>query len=134
MKRKSEIEVALERSLRKQVSVPRLNSKFDAAVWARIEAAETRAPAQMQVLTATPKAARWLYVLNVVGLASVAIFVSLFGAQMLAGMQIDLSMPELSAAAGERVAPVVSMSIAGAALVLGLMYTPIGRRLRAEFS
>ena len=33
-----DVEARLERSLRNQVRVPKLDGRFDAAVWARIEA------------------------------------------------------------------------------------------------
>jgi negative regulator of sigma E activity len=136
MKRKLEVEATLERSLRKQVSVPLLDRSFDAKVWARIEAEESRntvstmrAPAR-----AIPKTARWLYIINVLGLASAAIVACAFGAQMFAGVDTTISLPEISQATRERILPLMSQGFAGVALVFGLMYTPWGRRLREELN
>jgi hypothetical protein len=127
----TEIEAVLERSLRKQVKVPRLDRRFDARVWARIEAQESRATAAAPA--ATPQVARWLDIVNILGLASVAIVFCMFGAQALAGMELNVSMPEISAATWERIVSGISMGIAGGAIVFGLMFTPVGRRLRDEF-
>jgi len=132
MNRKPEVEAVLERSLLKQVRVPRLDSRFDARVWARIEANESRATASAPAPTALPQAARWLHIVNIVGLASAAVVVCMYGAKMLAGMDLSASMPEISAATGERIVSGMCMGIAGAALVFGLMFTPVGRRLREE--
>ena len=130
---KTEIEAALERSLRQQVKVPRLDRKFDSAVWARIEAAESAAAAPtLQASAAVPNVARWLYIVNVVGLASVAIFVSVFGAQWLAGQDINGMMPAMSAATRDHFMSSISMGIAGVAVVVGLMFTPLGRLVREE--
>ena len=133
MKTNSEIEATLERSLRKQIAVPRLSRAFDAAVWARIEAQESRAPAALvRAPAAAPRLARWLGVMNVIGLASVIIFLMLFGAQMLAGMQVDVALPQISTSNDEVLSP-VSGVIALASLLFGFAYTPWGRRLLNEF-
>jgi hypothetical protein len=135
MKHKAQIEAALDRSLRNQVKAPRLDGKFDAAVWARIEAGESRqglsavqAPARR-----TPLAARWLYAINILGLGSVAIFLCVYGTQMLAGMDVSAMMPELSSAASARILMNASTVIATVAVAFGLMFTPLGRKIRAEF-
>ena len=135
MKDKSQIEAALERSLRRQVTVPRLDRKFDAGVWARIEAEQSRAvtPALQTSLTAAPATARWLYVINVLGLGSVAIFLCVFGWQMLSGMNISESLPEISAASRDSILMNGCTIIATLAVAIGLMFTPVGRRVRDEF-
>ncbi|HEY6125361.1 MAG TPA: hypothetical protein VIV63_11980 [Steroidobacteraceae bacterium] len=133
MKDKSQIEAALERSLRRQVSVPRLDRRFDAGVWARIEAAEVRNSAPMIREADAPATARWLYAINVAGLASVAIFLAAMGWQMLPGLNIGESLPAISAAMSERVLMSASTIIAAVAVAFGLMFTPWGRRLRDEF-
>jgi hypothetical protein len=134
MKTNPDIEATLERSLRKQIAVPRLNHKFDAAVWARIEAQESRAPAAFVRAPATaPKWARWLGFMNVMGLASVAIFLLLFGTQMLADMQGEVSLPQISMVSDESGFSTVSGVIALASLLFGFAYTPWGRRLMNEF-
>jgi len=133
MKDKSQIEIALERSLRKQVVVPRLDRKFDAGVWARIEAAESRsaAPALQAPVNAAP--ARWLYTINILGLATVAIFLCVFGWRMFSGLDISQSLPEISAATRESIVLNGCTVIATVAVAFGLMFTPLGRRVRDEF-
>jgi hypothetical protein len=135
MKHKAQIESALERSLREQVKVQRLDSKFDACVWARIDAEESRsaAPAPRAPAKAMPKAARWLYAINILGLGSVAIFLCMFGAQMLAGTDVGAMLPEFSAATRARVLMNASTVVAMIAVAIGLLFTPLGRKLRAEF-
>ncbi len=135
MKDKSQIEAALERSLRKQVVVPRLDRKFDAGVWARIEAAEGRsaAPALQASVNATPATARWLNLINILGVASVAIFLCVYGWQIFSGMNISVSLPEISAATRESILMNGCTVIATLAVAFGLMFTPLGRRLRDEF-
>jgi hypothetical protein len=135
MKDKSQIETALERSLRKQVAVPRLDRGFNAGVWARIEAAEARsvAPALQASGYATSAVARWLSVINIVGLGTVAIFLCVFGWQMLSGMDISESLPEIPAATRDSIFFSGSTIIATLAAGFGLMFTPWGRRLRDEF-
>ena len=134
MKDKSQIEAGLERSLRKQVTVPRLGRKFDAGVWARIEAEKSRvaAPA-FRTSGTTPLMARWLYAINILGLAGVTIFLCVFGWQMLSGMDISESLPEISAATRESIVMNGCTVIATVAVVFGLMFTPLGRRVRDEF-
>ena len=133
MKTKSQIEAALERSLRKQVVVPRLDRKFDAGVWARIEAGEARAPVLQPSVNSASAAARWLNMINVLGLASVIIFLGVYGWQMFSGMDISESLPEISAATRESILMNGSTIIATLAVAIGLMFTPLGRKLRDEF-
>jgi hypothetical protein len=135
VKNKSQIEATLERSLRGQVVVPRLGRKFDAAVWARIEAEEGRSasPAMQVGESPTPVVARWLNVINIVGLGSVAIFLCVMGWQTLSGMDISESLPEISAATRDRILVSGSTIIAAVAVAFGLMFTPLGRRVRDEF-
>jgi hypothetical protein len=135
MKDKSQIEAGLERSLRKQVTVPRLGRKFDAGVWARIDAEEARraAPAMQLSGNSTPATARWLYVINILGLASVTIFLCVFGWQMLSGLDMSESLPEISVATRERILMSGSTVIAAVAVAFGLLFTPWGRRVRDEF-
>lgn len=135
MKTKSQIEAALERSLRKQVVVPRLDRKFDAGVWARIETEQTRvaAPAMPVSVNSASAAARWLNMINILGLASVTIFLGVYGWQMFSGMDISESLPEISAATRESILMSGSTIIATLAVAIGLMFTPLGRKLRDEF-
>jgi len=132
MKRKAEIEAALESSLRNQVKVPRLDGRFDAAVWARIAREESRTATSPIAPKASASTARWLGIINVAGLVTVAIVMWIYGAPMLAGADSAVSWTALSAATQERIVEGVSMGLAAAALVFGMMFTPWGRRLRAE--
>ena len=133
MKSNPEIEAALERSLRKQVHVRRLDASFDAAVWARIAAEDSKSAAP---LPARPAAAlnggRWLFVVNAVGIGCVAVVLCVFLFQWLAGIQLEATIPDSSFLVSEQNAPVWSMGIAGAALLFGFLYTPWGRQLRNE--
>jgi hypothetical protein len=135
MKTKSQIEATLERSLRKQVVVSRLDRKFDAGVWARIQAAEApaAAPALQAPVSSASAAARWLNMINILGLASVTIFLGVFGWRMFSGMDISESLPEISAATRESILMNGSTIIATLAVAIGLMFTPLGRKLRDEF-
>jgi hypothetical protein len=133
MKDKSQIEAALERSLRKQVAVPRLDRKFDAGVWARIEAEEVKTSPALQPGYSPPATARWLYAINILGLATVTIFLCVFGWQMFSGMNISGSLPEISAATRESLVTNGCTVIATVAVAFGLMFTPLGRRVRDEF-
>jgi hypothetical protein len=133
MKDKSQVEAALERSLRKQVTVPRLDRKFDAGVWARIEAESTRAatPA-VQKPTSSAMTARWLNIINIAGVVSVALFLYFFGWQSLSGMNIGESLTEISAATRENILQNIMWIVSTLAVAFGLMYTPLGRRVREE--
>ncbi len=134
MKDKSQIEVALERSLRNQVNVPRLDRKFDAGVWARIEADEARSAAPaLQAPESSASAARWLNMINILGLVTVTIFLCVFGWRMLSGVDISESLPEISAATRESILMNGSTVVATVAVAIGLMFTPWGRRVRDEF-
>lgn len=134
MKHKAQIEATLDRSLRQQVKVPRLDNRFDAGVWARIKAEESRSAAPARVsANATPMAARLLYAINILGLGSVAVFLCVFGAQMLGGMDLGAMVPEFSEATRASILMNASTVIATVAVAIGLMFTPLGRRLRDEF-
>lgn len=136
--KKGEIESRLERSLASQVRVPKLDRRFDAAVWARIEA-EERAHARVADPVASPpnSAQRWLLASNVAGFIVAAILVLYFGARMLGGVEADLAavpVPSLSPAQTDATIKLVGWGLTGGAIMFGLMFTPLGRRLRSEFT
>jgi len=124
------IEARLEKSLRAQVKAPRLGKQFDAAVWARIDAGKVvaREPA--------PAATNWLFVLNGIGIGVAFVLLCVFGLQSLSGLETSVSLPEISVAPAtmELIWRTVPQAIAFGAVAIGLMFTPWGRRLRAEFS
>lgn len=134
MTQKLDIEAALERSLRKQVKAPQLDGRFDAAVWSRIEAAGQRAPAS-RVAAPLPASAHWLSIINGVGVAVALMLVVYFGAQALGPVEVNVpavSTPEISASTMNLVARLAVNIVTAASLVFALMFTSLGRRLKAE--
>jgi hypothetical protein len=134
MTHKLEIEATLERSLRSQVKAPRLDGRFDAAVWSRIEAIEQRAPA-MNIAAPISASARWLSIINVFGTATALALMVYFGAQALGGVELNVpkvAAPEISATTMKEISRVAVQFVTGASLLFGLMSTSLGRRLRSE--
>lgn len=130
----ADIEAKLHRSLSHQVRLPRLDRRFDAGVWARIDA-EERAPALTpQPVVARSNDGRWLIASNVIGLAVAAVLVAVFGLRMFSGASFDVAVPNFSLAQNQQMVEIISWAITAGTLGFGLMFTPIGRRLRAEFS
>jgi len=134
MTRKLEIEATLDRSLGNQVKAPRLDLRFDAAVWARIEAAEQRAASPVQVGSRAPSSARWLFVINAIGIAVAAVLVVIFGFEPFADVSVNVPTPAISAAVKGPVVMMGAQAFAIVAVVIGVMFTPLGRRLRAELT
>ena len=133
MKSKPETEAVLERSLRKQVKVRRLDASFDSAVWARIAAEESKSAAPLPAHPVASKAGRWVFVVNALGIASVAVVLCVFLFQWLAGVQVETTtIPDFTARMSDQTASQWSTGIAGAALLFGFFYTPWARRLRDE--
>ena len=133
MKRKFDIETNVDRSLANQVKAPRLGRSFDAAVWARIEAAEQRATNPVPQRK-SPSSARWLFISNVVGVGVAVLLVMIFGLQPFADVSVSVPTPEISAAASAQIFKIAGQGVGAVALVFGLLFTPIGRRLRAELT
>ena len=100
MTNKLDIETRLDRSLQKQVAAPRLDGRFDAAVWARIAAEEQRAtqPAVGARSAAASGSARWMFITNVIGIAVAALLVIFFGMAAFSGVNVsvDLPVPQIS--------------------------------------
>lgn len=134
MTRKLDIEATLDRSLANQVKVPRLDRRFDAAVWARIEAAQQRATNPVPEISRPRSSARWLFVINVVGVAVAVALVLIFGMQPYADVTVNVPTPEVSAATQVQILEFAAQTITIVSVVFGLLFTPIGRRLRAEFT
>ena len=124
------IEARLERSLRNQVKAPRLEKRFDAAVWARIDAQKSPAP------VAPSTSPNWWFVFNGIGIGVAFVLLCVFGLQSLSGLEPQVALPEVAvpAATMEQFVSIAAQAITIGALVFGLMFTPLGRRLRAEFS
>jgi hypothetical protein len=123
-----DVEARLERSLRSQVRVPKLDGRFDAAVWSRIEAG--KAPAMAPAVRNA--GSRWMFATNVIGALVTAALVIYFGAQAFTGSGVSVPVPEVSAGLVERMVALLMWPMTILALGTGIMFTPLGRRLRAE--
>jgi hypothetical protein len=123
-------EARLERSLRSQIVVPKLDGRFDAAVWSRIAAEEKKVLAPLPVRSRMP---RWLVACNVAGIAVTVALVLFYVAPSVGeldlGVQLGLELPSLSAAQQKSLLEVAGPVIATAAVLFGLMFTRFGRRL-----
>jgi hypothetical protein len=124
-----DVEARLERSLRNQVRVPKLDGRFDAGVWARIEAEKVKAVAPVVRSTAS----RWMFATNVVGALITVALVIYFGVQTFAGDGVSVPVPVVSTGLVERLSTLLTWPMTILALATGIMFTPLGRRLRAEF-
>src|SRR3954451_10466239 len=99
---RKDIEARLGRSLENQIKAPRLDARFDAAVWARIAAAESRATNSRSVvahypdeLIGTPRAraTRWLAISNAIGATVVVALLAYFGLSMFSGVNVSVEVP-----------------------------------------
>jgi hypothetical protein len=138
---RKDIEARLDRSLANQIEVPRLDRRFDAAVWARIEAEEARAtnPVADLAPSRAERASRWLAISNVVGITvtlGVALYFVLrtFGGIELPVTDVDVTMPVIPEDMTARIIGVLGQVLGVVALLFGLSFTSIGRRVRASFS
>jgi hypothetical protein len=134
MTRKLDIEANLDRSLANQVKAPRLDRRFDAAVWARIEASQQRATNPVSEIAKPRSSGRWLFAVNVVGVAVAVALVLIFGMQPYADVTVNVPTPEVSVAIQAQIFKFAAQTITVVSVVFGLLFTPIGRRLRAEFT
>jgi len=136
MTHKLDIETRLDRSLVSQVKAPQLGRGFDASVWARIEAAEQQATNPVRERAASPSSARWLLAINIVGVAVTVILVVIFGMQSFNEVSVSVSLPtpEVSAAMSAEILKFAAQGITAVSVIFGLMFTPLGRRLRAEWT
>ena len=136
---RTRIESRLDRSLQNQIKVPTLGKAFDAAVWARIEAEESRATNPVATRSRAERASRWLAITNVVGVSATLVVALYFAMGALGGVErpaVDLgvSMPVLSDEMVGKSVAMLGQALGFAALLFGLSFTSIGRRLRASFS
>lgn len=137
-----DIEARLDRSLANQIAVPRLDHRFDAGVWSRIEAENVVAtnPGTQLFDARVSRASRWLSISNAIGVL-VAIVVALyfglraFGVAEMAGVAMtDVAVPMMSEAMITQLMQVVGHVLGGGALLFGLSLTSFGHRIRAAFS
>ncbi len=140
---KKGIEARLDRSLRSQVRAPRLDRSFDNAVWARIAKEEAKAaqPAVAAVPSRAVRASRWLTLINVLGITvtlGVAFYFALgsFGGIEPQPLNVDLNvpMPTITDETANRIVVMLGYVLGAVALLFGLSFTTLGRRLRNSFS
>ena len=134
MTRKLDIETRLDRSLANQVKAPRLGRGFDASVWARIEAAGQQATNPVRERAPSTSSVRWLLAINVMGVAVTALLVLIFGMQSLNDVSVTLPTAEVSATTSAQILKFAAQGITAVSVIFGLMFTPLGRRLRAELT
>ncbi len=127
MNGKIEIEARLDRSLEHQLEAAPLDRRFNAAVWDRIAEQESRA----RGTSSKSRSARWLLVSNALGFASSALLVIYFGIKVFGAMSFDVELPRLSSASSE-IEWLLRWLPAVAALLIGIAFSPLGRRLRSE--
>ena len=140
MTRKHDIEARLDRALEKQIAVPPLDGRFDAAVWARIDAERARStnPGLPLALAHTSRVSRWLSISNALGIAVAVALALYFGAQMLNGFEmnisVDIPLPALPAVDETRVMTTGGYIVGLAAIAFGLAFTSLGRRVRSSLT
>ena len=132
---KQDIEARLERSLRKQVRVPKLDGRFDAAVWSRIAAEDKKAMAPArEVRAGTP---RWLVACNVLGVAVTVVLVAYYAARSMGGLdlgaQLGVELPSISVAQQKSLLQLAGPIVSAAAVLFGLMFIRHGRKLISAF-
>lgn len=137
-----DIEARLDRSLRNQVRVPKLDASFDAGVWARIakeEAATT--PVAATVPARAIRASRWLSFVNVLGVAVTLVIALGFALRAFGSVDaptldlgVDLSLPTLSEDTVMSITQTLGQVLGYLALAFGLSFTSFGRRIRRSFS
>jgi|SRR5688572_20197255 len=134
MTRKQEIEATLDRSLRRQVAVPRLDASFNAAVWQRIAAQ------QAPVVAPPVRGSRWLMLSNLVGIGVSVALVVYFAARGFSGVEVDanLAIPVVTEQTTTVILQGLVWVITLAAVGFGFAFTRFGRRLldfcRSEFT
>jgi hypothetical protein len=137
-------EARLDRSLGNQIKVPRLDARFDAAVWARIAAADAKAtsPAVSPESSRALRAARWLALTNSIGIIVTLAIAAYFALRAFGGIEtpvnlgieVPVAMPAIPEAMVTQIVAVLGQVLGVTALAFGLSLTPFGRRIRSAFS
>ena len=128
--RNLQIESRLERSMRKQVSAPKLDGRFDASVWSRIAAEEQKARVPVVQSGHSP---RWLMACNFLGIAVTVVLVAVFASRAVSGVDValdmDMSLPSFSAEQQALLIKKMGFIVSALAVLFGFMFTRYGRRL-----
>jgi hypothetical protein len=141
---RQKIEARLDRSLGNQIKVPQLDRRFDAAVWARIEAAEARATNPRSEFEFSPpsRARRWLAISNGVGATVAVALVIYFALEVFAvpaaSLDVEVAasvpLPQISAAMTAQIVSALGYVLGFVTLAFGIGLTSYGRRLRSSFN
>lgn len=132
---RKDVEARLDRSLQKQVSLPKLDARFNAAVWSRIAEQEAPAAAVRRV-----PGSRWLRMSNALGMAVSLVLIVYFVARETAGMSVEMNLPlpAISEQTTAQITQLLGWGVTAAAVGFGFMFTDMGRRLlrfcRSEFA
>ena len=113
-------------------------------MWARIEAEESRATNPVATTAAEPssatmRASRWLAITNTIGITvtlGVALYFVLrtFGGVQLPASDLNFTVPAISDDMVTGIVAVLGQVLGFVAIVFGLSFTSLGRRVRASFS
>ncbi len=120
MNRNLEIEARLERSLRKQVRVPQLDGRFDAAVWARIDSAQAHSAGLPLARQRTRPRAGCSRAMSSASIVAIVLVV-FFGAQSCTGVEVNVALPEVSPGFVERIVSAIIWPV-----------TAVGDRIRHD--
>src|SRR5205085_12428281 len=133
---RKDIEARLDRALANQIAVPPLDRRFDAAVWARIEAAEQSAKATPPVAniqasvqpSRAERASRWLAITNTIGIAvslGVALYFVLrtYGGVDIPVSDVNVAVPLIPDDMVARITTVLGQVLGIVALAFGLSFT-----------
>lgn len=127
------VESMLDRSLQKQLPLPKLDGRFNAAVWQRIAAQE--APV---VAPRASRGSRWLMVSNGLGIAVSVALIAYVLLRAGSGVHVDvelpampaaLSLPEMSGQATAAVMKGMGWAIALVTVGFGFAFTSSGKRM-----
>lgn len=130
-----QVEFQLDRSLQKQLGVPRLDGRFNAAVWQRIAAQSAPSAAVPRRRSA---GSRWLMLSNFVGVGISLGLVAYVLLRSATGVQVDVELPAVPAALSlpELPGQTVAMLVKGMGWVLTLIsvglafaFTSSGKRV-----
>jgi hypothetical protein len=138
----ADVEARLERSLRNQIKAPRLDGRFNAAVWSRI-GDESHAGRRLDATSPRfPEAVggrtpRWLMLSNLIGVAVAILLMVLYVMRAMSGVELSadlgVTLPRLSAEQQLSMLMITGAVLSVAALGFGLRFTKIGRWLLSEF-
>jgi hypothetical protein len=138
------IEARLHRSLVSQIAVPKLDGRFDAAVWARIEAEDAKSRVAAAE-SAPARGARLMFVCNAIGVTVVLALVAGFLVQQFGGHAVDaarnlpvslpadVAVPHLTDDMTNQIIGIAGYVLSAVVIAFGISLTSFGQRIRANF-